>query len=76
MRCSMSRKGNCWDDAPMESFFGGLKAEMDGDGPFGTRQEARSALFGFMEGWYNRRRLHSAIGYVTPTDKEQLAAAA
>jgi len=76
MRCSMSRKGNCWDNAPMESFFGSLKAGMDGDGPFETRREARSALFGFMEGWYNRRRLHSAIGYVTPADKEQLAAAA
>ncbi len=76
MRCSMSRKGDCWDNAPMESFFGSLKIELDGDGPFETRQAARSALFGFIEGWYNRQRLHSAIGYTTPTNKEQLAAAA
>jgi putative transposase len=46
------------------------------DGPFPTRQAARTALFGFIEGFYNRQRLHSAIGYVTPTRKEQLAAAA
>ena len=76
MVCSMSRKGNCWDNAPMESFFGSLKTELEDDGPFPTRQAARTALFGFIEGFYNRERLHSAIGYVTPTRKEQLAAAA
>ena len=76
MRCSMSRKGNCWDNAPMESFFGGLKAELDGDGSFHTRQAARTALFRAIEGWHNRERLHSSLGYITPVNKEQLAAAA
>ena len=76
MRCSMSRKGNCWDNAPMESFFGSLKTELDGDGPFETRQAARTALFRAIEGWHNRQRLHSSIGYITPANKEQLAAAA
>lgn len=75
MVCSMSRKGDCWDNAPMESFFGSLKTELEGDGPFPTRQAARTALF-FIEGFYNRQRLHSAIGYVRPIRKEQLAAAA
>jgi transposase InsO family protein len=76
MRCSMSRKGNCWDNAPMESFFGSLKTELDGDGPFDTRQAARTALFRAIEGWHNRERLHSSLGYITPINKEQLAAAA
>ena len=76
MLCSMSRKGNCWDNAPMESFFSSLKTELEEDGPFETRQAARSALFEFIEGFYNRQRLHSAIGYKTPTEMEQLAAAA
>ena len=76
MRRSMSRKGNCWDNAPMESFFGGLKTELDGDGSFHTRQAARTALFQAIEGWHNRQRLHSGIGYMTPINKEQLAAAA
>jgi len=52
MQCSMSRKGNCWDNAPMASFFGSLKTELDGDGPFETRQVARTALFRSIEGWH------------------------
>ena len=76
MLCSMSRKGDCWDNAPMESFFGSLKTELEEDGPFPTRQAARSALFAFIEAFYNRTRLHSAIGYKAPTEIEQLAAAA
>jgi transposase InsO family protein len=76
MLCSMSRKGDCWDNAPMESFFGSLKAELGDGQPFGTRQAAKSAVFGFIEGFYNRRRLHSAIGYRSPIDMEQIAAAA
>jgi transposase InsO family protein len=76
MLCSMSRKGDCWDNAPMESFFGSLKTELMEDSPFKTRQAARSALFAFIESFYNRQRLHSAIGYRAPTDMEQLAAAA
>ena len=76
MRCLMSRKGNCRDNAPMESFFGRRKTELEGDGPFNTRQAARTALFRAIEGWRNRERLHSGIGYMTPTNKEQIAAAA
>ena len=71
MLCSMSRKGDCWDNAPMESFFGSLKTELEDDARSQTRQAARTALFGFIEGFYNRQRLHSAIGYVTPIHKEQ-----
>jgi transposase InsO family protein len=76
MVCSMSRKGDCWDNAPMAGFFGNLKTELEGAGPFPTRHAARAALFDFIEGFDHRQRLHSAIGYVTPTRKEQLAAAA
>jgi transposase InsO family protein len=77
MRCSMSRKGNCWDNAPMESFFGSMKTELDIDhATFETRRQARAAIFSFMESFYNRRRLHSAIGYRSPDQWEQLAAAA
>ena len=52
MLCSMSRKGDCWDNAPMESFFGSMKTELE-DGPYETRQTAKTALFGFIEGFYN-----------------------
>ena len=60
----------------MESFFGSVKTELMEDGIFDTRQAARSALFGFIEAFYNRCRLHSAIGYKAPAEVEQLAAAA
>jgi putative transposase len=77
MRCSMSRKGNCWDNAPMESFFGSMKTELDIDHvTFETRRQARVAIFSFLESFYNRRRLHSAIGYRSPDQWEQIAAAA
>jgi transposase InsO family protein len=76
MLCSMSRKGDCWDNAPMESFFGSMKTELDDDKVFETRQAAKNAIFSFIEGFYNRQRLHSAIGYCSPIGKEQLAAAA
>jgi len=76
MRCSMSRKADCWDNAPMESFFGSMKTELDDASGYQTRQAARSGLFQFIEGFYNCHRLHSAIGYMTPMQKEQLAAAA
>ena len=69
MLCSMSRKGDCWDNAPMESFFATLKGELvDGVG-YETRIEARADLFHYIEGFYNRRRLHSALGYLTPEQK-------
>jgi putative transposase len=76
MLCSMSRKANCWDNAPIESFFGNMKTELDDGSGYETRQEARNDLFQFIEGFYNRHRLHSAIGYITPMQKEQFAAAA
>jgi putative transposase len=76
MLCSMSRKCDCWDNAPMESFFGSLKRELDDGQPFETRQAAKNAVFAFIEGFYNRQRLHSAIGYRSPADMEKIAAAA
>jgi putative transposase len=76
MRCSMSRRGNCWDNAPMESFFGSMKSELGENVGFETRREAKAAIFGFVETFYNRRRLHSAIGYRSPIEWELIAAAA
>ncbi len=69
--CSMSRGGNCWDNAPVESFFASLKREMVHRYQFATRQEARQALFSWIEVWYNRKRRHSALGYLSPQEFEQ-----
>ena len=69
---SMSRKGNCWDNAPAESFFKTLKAELQLDGKFVNYQQARTTIFEFIEIWYNRKRLHSALGYRTPAQTEHL----
>jgi putative transposase len=66
VKASMSRKGNCLDNAPMESFFGSLKTELVHRTRFRTRREARAALFEYIEIFYNRRRRHSSIGYRTP----------
>jgi putative transposase len=66
MVCSMSRKGNCWDNAPTESFFASLKRELVYRTRFATRSEARSAIFGWIEVWYNKKRRHSALGYLSP----------
>lgn len=63
---SMSRKGNCYDNAPMESWMGTLKRELVGDGGFADAAEARSAVFEFVEVFYNRQRLHSTLAYLTP----------
>ena len=63
---SMSRKGNCLDNAPMESFFSSLKTEMVHRTRFQTRREAKAALFEYIEIFYNRQRRHSSIGYRTP----------
>ena len=65
---SMSRPGNCWDNAVVESFFATLTKELLLEGPFATRDEARQAVFEFIEVWYNRRRRHSALGYRTPAE--------
>ena len=66
---SMSRTGNCFDNAAMESFFSSLKAEC-ANRQFGTRSQARTAIFEYIEGWYNRHRLHSSLGYLSPLEFE------
>ena len=63
---SMSGTGNCYDNAPMESFFHTLKVELVHQCRWATHSEARQALFGYIEGYYNRHRMHSALGYLTP----------
>ncbi len=65
---SMSRKGNCWDNAVSESFFGTLKSEMVYRSTFETREQAIAELFHYIEIFYNRSRLHSALGYLTPAE--------
>jgi putative transposase len=64
--CSMSRKGNCWDNAPMESFFHSLKTEWVVFEDYKTRSEARSSLFSYIELFYNRKRRHSSLGNKSP----------
>ena len=73
MRCSMSRKGNCWDNSVVESFFGTLKQEHIFFSDFDTRNEAKSSVFEWIEGFYNRERLHSTLGYQSPEEYERLA---
>ena len=68
---SMSRKGNCWDNAVAESFFATLKAELVERQDWSSRAELRSAVFDYIEVFYNRRRLHSALDYMTPAEVEQ-----
>lgn len=69
---SMSRTGNCYDNAAMESFFATLKGECATQ-PFKTKTDARSSVFEYIEAWYNRQRLHSSLGYVSPVEFEQLS---
>jgi putative transposase len=71
--CSMSRKGNCWDNAPMESFFATLKKELIHQERYTTRMEARQSVFEYIEMFYNRERRHSALGYVSPSQFEEAA---
>ena len=68
---SMSRVGDCWDNAVVESFFATLTKELLVDGLFATRTEASRALFEFIEIWYNRQRRHSSLGYRTPVEFEE-----
>ena len=68
---SMSRKGNCWDNAPAESFFKTLKHELDMPDRFQRYRQARTAIFEFIEIWYNRKRLHSALDYQSPVQAEE-----
>lgn len=67
---SMSRKGNCWDNAVMERFFGTLKRECTTRARFATHEEARTALFEYIECYYNRVRKHSTLGYLSPVQFE------
>ena len=71
--CSMSRKGNCWDNALVESFFGTLKQELVNRCRFPTREAARQEVFSYIEVWYNRQRRHSSLGYVSPEEFERRA---
>jgi transposase InsO family protein len=69
--CSMSGVGQCWDNAPVESFFGRLKCELAADGMFATRDQARAVLFEYLEVFYNRVRRHSSLGFVSPAEYER-----
>ncbi len=68
---SMSRRGNCYDNAFVESFFRTLKVELIYRTKFKTRDEAKAAIFEFIEVWYNRQRMHSSLGYQTPMQYEE-----
>ena len=72
----MSRKGNCYDNAVAESFFGLLKTEWGNHCLYRTRSEANRSLFYYIEIFYNRKRRHSALGYKTPHEYENLSLAA
>jgi len=73
---SMSRKGDCWDNAPMESFFGTLKTELIYHEDYKTRNEARQSIFEYVEAFYNRVRLQQRLGYMSPEEFENLSKAA
>ena len=73
IQSSMSRKGNCWDNAVAESFFATLKIELVYQSQWSTRTQARSELFEYIELFYNRQRRHSALGYLCPNEFERLA---
>ena len=72
--CSMSRKGNCWDNAPMESFWGKLKQEWLNGKHFSTRAEAKATIFWYIEVFYRRNRPHEANDYMTPEAYTKMAA--
>ena len=69
--CSMSRRADCWDNAPMESFYASLKKELVHHEDYVTREEARASLFAFIELFYNRTRRHSSLGYRSPVEYER-----
>jgi transposase InsO family protein len=71
LTCSMSRKGNCWDNAMMESFFATLKTESIYQMPPGTRAVMRSEVFDYIEVFYNRERFHSSLGNLSPLEFEE-----
>jgi putative transposase len=69
--CSMSRRANCWDNAPMESFFASLKKELVHHEDYATRDQAKASIFEYIEAFYNRVRLHSSLGYLSPEEFER-----
>jgi putative transposase len=71
IRCSMSRKANCWDNAVAESFFATLKLELVYQTRWSTKADARSEVFEYIEVFYNRQRRHSALGYLCPDEFER-----
>jgi putative transposase len=74
--CSMSRAGNCWDNAATESFFSSLKTERTARKTYRTRDEAKADVFDYVERWYNPRRRHSTLGYLSPIAFEEQEALA
>ena len=70
----MSRRADCYDNAPMESFFHTIKTELIYHRHYATREEARLDIFAYIEGFYNRKRRHSSIGYISPIEMELKAA--
>jgi putative transposase len=72
--CSMSRRGDVWDNSAMESFFSSLKTERTSRSRYRTRNQARADVFDYVERFYNVRRRHSTIGYVSPAEFESMAA--
>lgn len=71
IECSMSGRGDCWDNAAMESFFASLKKELVHDEDYATRDEAKASIFEYIEAFYNRVRRHSSLGYVSPAEYER-----
>jgi len=74
--CSMSRSGNCWDNAAMESFFSSLKTERVRKKFYRSRDQARADVFDYIERFYNPTRRHSTLGYLSPIDFERQAGVA
>jgi putative transposase len=73
LACSMSRAGNCWDNAAMESFFSSLKTERTARTTYRTRDQAKADVFDYIERFYNPRRRHSTLGYLSPMEFERQA---
>lgn len=73
IQCSMSRSGNCWDNAAMESFFSTLKTERANRRRYRSRDQAKADVFDYIERFYNPRRRHSTLGYISPVEFEKLA---
>ena len=74
IQCSMSHPGNCWDNAVVESFFATLKTELFPGRQYVTHEQARTEIFAYLEGFYNRARRHSTLGYLSPVELEQRGA--